>query len=1292
VGGDGVGVVVLKRLSDALADGDTIHAVILGSASNNDGANKVGFTAPSVGGQSAVITEALEMTGISASTISYIEGHGTATQLGDPTEVAALTRAFRTFTDDRQYCALGTVKSNIGHLDIAAGVAGLLKTVLSLRHGQLPPSLHFSEPNPAIDFDGSPFYVNTRLVPWDTRDGVPRRAGVSSFGIGGTNAHVVVQEAPAAAPSRPSPGPELIVVSARTREALAAASVALGAHVRDHRDVDLGDVAHTLRVGRRAHRWRRFVVAADRDQAAAKLTDHNQSTAGALDEEAVDRPVYFMFPGVGTAYVHMGQDLYERYPVFRSAVDECACVLRPELGLDLRDVLYPAEDEAEAAGHMARAAVNLPAIVVVEYALSSLFRSCGVQPRAMIGHSLGEYTAACLSGVLTLSDCLSLVALRGRLFDEMPPGAMLSVTANAEHVAEDLPAGLSLAAVNGPKSCVVSGPAELVERYEARLLRRGTQTLRLKAPCAAHSELIDHVLEEYGRAVAGTPLAAPGLPYVSNVTGGWADADLVGDPGYWTRHLRHTVHFSEGIDLLREFGEGVFLEVGPGHGLSSLVRQHGDPASVAIQSLRRPSEPASDVAMLTDVLGQLWAAGAAVDWAALPESPRRRVPLPAYPFQRQEYWVEPGTGPAFGSAGAPAGDSANSPDMAGWFDTPAWRPAPLLTAPGPFPENEPWLVFTGDSPLGAQVSERLADQGAEVVEVVPGPSFARENDHRYRLNPSVAGHYAQLIADLDERGASPRHVAHLWTLHPTAIPEDGVAAFERAQPIGFYSLLFLAQALEAAGRPEAPVAIHVVTCGLHSITGSETLHPWHATVLGACRVLPQECANLTCRLTDLESVPGDDAAARRAATWLLTEWSATADGPVTTAYRGGRRWTPDFEPVPVPEPTTDPFRSGGSYLVTGGVDEFAEIFAEHLVRRYAARVTIVEREGFPQPDHWDAWLAGHAPNDPVSERIRRVRSLGEHDGRVDVVTADVAGADGLRDVVRGVHQRVGALHGVFHTAGLAEERMHHLVGETTIAVCQEHFRRRAHSTIALAAALDGETLDFCLVLSSLSVQLGGFGRLASVAAAAFAGLHVEQRRQDGSAGRWYTTDWDDGQFQVAADRATDLTPPFTPEQTVSAAARILAMPDPVHLVVLADDLGARLRHWQQLEPTERETGEPAPGGHPRPSLPVAYRAAQDAIEKEILAVWEPLLGIESIGVDDDFFSLGGHSMLGTQLVSRLRSAFGLDFPLRDLFESPTVAEMAERIVQLKAAQSDADELEQLLAELEQQARENTPKL
>jgi acyl transferase domain-containing protein len=1293
VGGDGAGAVVLKRLSDAKSDGDTIHAVILGSASNNDGASKAGFTAPSISGQAAVITEALEMAGVSASTISYVEGHGTATQLGDPTEIAALTRAFRRFTDKRQYCALGTVKSNIGHLDTAAGIAGLLKTVLALRHCQVPPSLHFSEPNPAIDFAASPFYVNTRLVPWGTSGGVPRRAGVSSFGIGGTNAHVVLQEAPAAVPARPGVGPELIVVSAHTREALAAASAALGAQVRERPELDLGDVAHTLRVGRRTHRWRRFVVAADRDEAAAKLVDPDLSAAGAVNEEAMNRPVYFMFPGGGTAYARMGQDLYERYPVFRSALDECAQSLKHELGLDIRTVLYPAAGAAEeAAGHLARAAVNLPAIVAVEYALSALFMSCGVQPRAMIGHSLGEYTAACLSGVLSLSDCMSLVALRGRLFDQLPQGAMLTVNASPEHLAARLPAGLSMAAVNAPESCVVSGATELIDRFEEQLVRSGMQPLRLKAPGAAHSELIDQVLAEYGQAVAGISVGAPRLPYVSNVTGGWAEPGLVGDPGYWTRHLRQTVRFSEGVSLLKESGEGVFLEVGPGRGLSSLVRQHGSPAPVSVASLRRASEGLSDVVVLTDVLGQLWTAGADVNWSALPASPRRRVPLPGYPFERREHWVEPGAGSALGSVKAQLSRPANTQDMAGWFDTPAWRPSPLLNAPAPLPEAEPWLVFTDGGPLGRQLSGCLARQGADVIEVVPGQSFVRDDDRRYQLNPAAPGHYTKLIADLDGRQLSPRHVAHLWSLNTTAASDGDVAAFEQAQPAGFYSLLFLAQALEGAGRTEAPVAIHVVGSGLHSVTGSETLDPWHATVLGACRVLPQECAKLSCRLTDLESVPGDEAAARRVATWLMTEWSAPLAWPATTAYRAGRRWIPDFEPVAVPAPATDPFRVNGSYLITGGIDEFAETFAGHLVRRYAARVTIVEREGFPQQDDWDAWIAGHSPNDPVSERIQRVRSLAGHSGHVKVVTADAASADGLRGAVRTIHERVGALHGVFHTAGLSEERIHHLVGETTMAACQEHFRRQAHSTIALATVLDDEALDFCLVVSTLSAQLGGFGRLASVASAAFAGLYAEQRRRADSTSRWFSSDWDDGQFQIAADRTTDLSPPFTPEQTASAAGRIVALPSPLHLVVLADDLGARLRYWQRLDPAGHETGEPAGSRRPRPALPVPHRAARDSIEKEILAVWEPLLGIEAIGIDDDFFSLGGHSMLGTQLVSRLRSAFGVDLPLRDLFESPTVAEMAERIVQLTAAQSDADELVQLLAELEQQAEENTPEI
>jgi acyl transferase domain-containing protein len=644
VSGSGVGVVVLKRLSDAFADGDSILAVIRGSAINNDGSLKVGYTAPSVDGQAAVIAMAQAAAEVEPETITYVEAHGTGTFLGDPIEIAALTQAFRDGgAREKQFCAVGSVKSNIGHTDAAAGVTGLIKTVLALRHGEIPPSLHFAEPNPQIDFANSPFYVNAELSAWET-GGSPRRAGVSSFGIGGTNAHVVVEEAPApeaAAPSRPA---QLLLVSARTDAALEAATANLAAHLRRPGGESLADVAYTLQVGRRAFERRRVLVSSDRADAAGALETLDARRVFTSARVVADRPVAFMFPGQGSQYVGMGRGLYETEAAFREQVDECAQLLRPHLGLDLRAVLYPeAGGEAEAARELARTALTQPALFVVEYALARLWASWGVVPRAMIGHSIGEYVAACLAGVFSLADALRLVATRGRLMQQLPEGAMLAVPLSEREVQLLLDKRLSLAAVNAPALCTVAGPPEQIDALLGELAARGVECQRLHTSHAFHSAMTEPMLEPFAEHLRRVGLKPPRIPFVSNLTGNWITDDEATDPGYWAKHLRHAVRFADGVRRLLGDAELLLLEVGPGRTLTSLANQSSDEPGrpAALSSLRHPRDRAPDVEFLLGALGKLWLAGVRVDWPAFSAAEeRRRVPLPTYPFERKRHWIE----------------------------------------------------------------------------------------------------------------------------------------------------------------------------------------------------------------------------------------------------------------------------------------------------------------------------------------------------------------------------------------------------------------------------------------------------------------------------------------------------------------------------------------------------------------------------------------------------------------------------------------------------------------------------
>ncbi|QSJ14565.1 acyltransferase domain-containing protein [Nostoc sp. UHCC 0702] len=640
VGGEGVGVVVLKRLEDAIADQDTIYAVIKGSATNNDGSQKVSFTAPSIDTQAKVISTAQAVAEVAPETITYIEAHGTGTSLGDPIEIAALTEAFRASTDKTGFCAIGSLKTNTGHLDAAAGVAGLIKTVLALKHQKIPASLHFEQPNPQIDFVNSPFYVNTQLTDWQT-NGTPRRAGVSSFGIGGTNAHVVLEEAPVLQQGCRGAGEQfqLLVLSAKTSTALETATANLVQHLQQNQDLNLADVAYTLAVGRKALEHRRILVCENLEHAITTLKSPDNPEVFTHYQKPCHRPVVFMFPGQGSQYADMGRELYESEPYFREQVDYCAELLKPHLNIDLRDVLYPNATQTQ---ELTQTAITQPALFVIAYALAKLWMTWGVHPEAMIGHSIGEYVAATLAGVFSLEDALKLVATRGRLMQQLPQGAMLSVQLGESEIQPFLGVELALAASNAPSACVISGSVSAIAKLEQQLQQQGINCRRLHTSGAFHSPMMDAMISPFTTLLQQIPLQPPQIPFISNLSGTWISAAAATDPNYWAQHLRQTVLFSAGITELQKQPERIFLEVGPGKTLSTFVKQHQKSEVVTLTSLRHPQEQKSDVAFIFNTLGRLWLQGIKVDWSSFyrDEKPYH-IPLPTYPFERQRYWVEP---------------------------------------------------------------------------------------------------------------------------------------------------------------------------------------------------------------------------------------------------------------------------------------------------------------------------------------------------------------------------------------------------------------------------------------------------------------------------------------------------------------------------------------------------------------------------------------------------------------------------------------------------------------------------
>lgn len=1266
--GDGVGLVVLKRLSQALADGDYIHAVIKGSAMNNDGALKAGFTAPSVDGQAEVIASALSKAGVTADSIGYVEAHGTGTQMGDPIEVRALTKTFRAGTDKKGYCALGSLKTNIGHLDTAAGVAGLIKAVLSLEHEALPPILNFERPNPQLDLENSPFYVNTELTEWK-KNSHPRRAGVSSFGFGGTNVHVIVEEAAPHAASGPARPWQLLPLAAKTPYSLDAANASLIEHLKRNPQANLADIAYTYQVGRKAFRERQALVCRDVEDALSALEAGDaKRVMTATVTEAGEPAVAFMFPGQGSQHVNMASELYQTEPTFRAHVDACCELLGPHLGFDLREVIFPPEEESEeAAERLGQTAVTQPALFVIEYALARLWMEWGCIPRMMIGHSLGEYVAACLAGVFTLEEALKLVAVRGRLMQQLPGGAMLMVPLPEAEVRSHLGGQLSLAAVNAPSQCVVSGPFDAVERLEKELTAKGLSAHRLKTSHAFHSAMVEPILESFARHVAQAQPKPPQTPFVSNVTGDWITASEAVDPQYWAKHLRQAVRFADGLQKLLDDSNHLLLEVGPGQVLGSLAKRQAGTNARVLSSLRHAQAQHSDASLMLDALGKLWLAGVKVDWKQFnAHQKRQRVPVPSYQFERQYYWVK---AQPFDTHKRPA-ESQKKADIADWFYVPSWKQSPL--APVQAPENsagrqERWLIFADECGLGEKLAARLRAGGGIVVTVRPGPDSSMADGDEHVIDARQADAYQALLRTLDERGQLPTKVVHLWSVTPKGEALAGEASFEELQERGLYSLLNLAKSIGQVGRT-TPLEIYVVSNNLHEVTGAEELSPGKATLLSPCKIIPQEYPHTKCRSIDI-TIPTHGAEEE-----LIEQLLAECEGvspDSTVAYRGRHRWVQAYEPLRVEDRGVRPprLKEGGVYLIIGGFSSLGIKLAEYLAQACKARLVLTTNVNVPPREQWERRLTA-GEQGVEGRQVRQAMALEALGATVLPVCAADADQAQAEAVARAV-ELFGEINGIIHTSDttVSSEELARTVQDVEKADCEAAFRAKTGGLLALEKIGWKVRPDFYLFFSSISSVLGGLGLTAYTAANLFIdALARDLARRVGV--RCTCVDLDSWRTEQELDqhRATGVGASLSalaimPDEFDGVFARLFRAIGVPQVVVSTGDLQARIDQWIKLL-SVKGSGSPNPVRgtvYPRSNLLKSYVAPNTDVERKVADIWQQLLGLEQVGADDDFFELGGNSLLATQLVTRLRDAFQVTLPLRSFFETPTVAQLAAAI-------------------------------
>ncbi|SFI32157.1 MULTISPECIES: type I polyketide synthase [unclassified Bacillus (in: firmicutes)] len=1271
--GDGAGIVLLKRYEDAVKEGHTIHAVIKGIGINNDGSRKVGFTAPSVEGQADAIREAYKSANIDPQTIGYIETHGTGTQMGDPIEIEALGHVFA--NKNQPLIPIGSVKSNVGHLNSAAGIAGLFKAVLALKYKTIPPSLNYKTPNKNINFAETPFYVTEQAMYWKESD-YPRRAGVSSFGIGGTNAHIVIEEPINQESMKASRNNHLLLLSAKTETALETMTDNLKDFIRKHPKVPIEDIAHSLQVGRKQFPYRKTVVFSNKNEWIDQgYTGHLEMT-GVQSKNS--RTVAFMFSGQGSQYTGMLKDLYQEEIIFRQEVDYCFDYVRDNYEVDLKRIVFSESNETES---LTQTSKVQPLLFIFEYALAKLLQSFGIIPDYMIGHSIGEYTAACLSGVFSLETALDLVVMRGKLMQSVKPGAMMSVALSEEELLPMLYGNLSIAAVNAQNLCVVSGEKEDINRFEAQLTEKGIVTRHLHTSHAFHSYMMEPVLQEFEKVIKELDLQKPRIPYISNLTGTWIDSEQVLTPAYWTEHLRETVRFYDGLEQILKDEHVTLIEIGPGNSLTALAKRHQKRTNnqEVLNIVRHVHEKANDHVYFLKCLGRLWMTGCEIDWQGYYKNETRKIiHLPTYPFEKKKYWIEANKLIEIHAFDSSSEDKKKPMDE--WFYLPSWERKPQCPriqhdkVEIDSQQNRVWLIFYEETDFSDQLIRKIEQDGEQVVIVKKGVDFEEEGELVYKINPAKSSHYKRLLESIELNSMMPNRVIHLWGISDNDEIEQDIQ-FQVHNESGYYSLIFLAQ---AAGIQKniKECRIFILTSNIHEVTGDEHICAAKATVLGPCKVISQEYSHIKCWNIDI-------AKPSIRITWkeedLLKQiWSELKypGKDQLIAYRNGRRWVQNYKKMSLAKEGGLPkmIRSGGTYLITGGLGGIGFVLSKMLAKTGGVQLVLTGRSALPPRDQWESWMNKKGEKDPITVKIKKIKELERLGSRVTVLQADSGNLHQMQAVFKEIHATYGQLNGVFHAAGLPGSTSFRAIKDIPKEIDQgeDQFQSKVKGLTVLGTLLRREEVDFCLLFSSISSLLGGLGFSAYSAANIYMDAFAQRMNQE-SKTPWICINFDAWNFwgehdSTLGESITNLA--IMPEEGADLFSYLLSDVQNRHILISTGDLEERINQWTSFETRTLLKEEKKTSIHTRPDLKNPYVAPRNRIEQVICQIFQDFLGLEQVGIHDNFFDLGANSLDIVQITNRVNKELGTNEAVVTLFTYPSVAELAQH---LNPTQEDSNE-------------------
>ncbi|WP_347252409.1 acyltransferase domain-containing protein, partial [Legionella sp.] len=1243
---NGVGVVVLKRLEDALADNDTIFAVIKGVGINNDGSDKLGYTAPSVNGQIECIREALLHSKVKAKEIGYIEAHGTATSLGDAVEVEALSTVFREQTSKKQYCALGSVKGNIGHTDVASGIAGLMKAALCLFHKKIPPMPNFEQYNPHIQFEESPFFVNSQLIEWRKESTHPLYAGVSSFGVGGTNVHMILSEHVSTPVHLDEVSESLVVLSAKTEKALQQNIEKMTNFLSNSEDnVSLADIAYTLQTGRETFEWRCFCVGKTREEVIKNLPLSPISCC----DMAIHPSIVFMFPGQGMQYPQMAAELMLKIPFFSSLVQRGIAIAKSYLDIDLLEIINNPSD-----ARLNQTQYAQPALFIIEYALAHLLIHYGITPSAVIGHSLGEYVAACIAGVFSFEEAIALVCQRGFLMASAPAGEMLAIECTREELSSYLEY-TELALHNSTTHFVVAGKAAEINQLEKILLEAEKPFRKLKVNHSFHSQSMEGIEQPLKDLFVNFTLSAPQIPMISNVTGTWLSAKEAMDPHYWYTHLRHTVQFCKGIETLLEDSHPLFLEVGPGQSLNVFLKDIASSHKkevVSTSTLMANYALKSEFNQLIAAIGMVWQQGIRINWLTFhEEASRRHTPLPTYAFQKQKYWIDPDV-------------KTKRLDNKPTFYKPIWSqqlvcPFELSDTTTKSLQDNTWIIFKDKLGIADQVITFLKKKNTSPIVIEMGELYFEEKSRYFKINPANKDHYKKLFSALRDKLRNPI-VLHCFTCANTG---DGMLSYKEIDAqleLGFFSILYLAQSyLECIGD-QTVLKTLILSTGTQQVVGSENVSPINAGLIGPCRVLSKEHSFMQCKLLDITLndplFSSQNFLSLLFGVCLNEAWNASHS---VVAYRNNYRWDLTYE-LAKSYSSAFRFKDNGTYLITGGLGGIVLMLCEAITKSIKKpRFILLSRSAMIPEEEWDSALQD--PSHVFHQKISHLKKMQILGAQFIFHQVDVTDFESLSLIINH-YTSAEKIHGVIHGAGVAGGGLMVLKSKKE---AQEILLPKIHGTYNLAKIFQDYPLDFVVLLSSIAAITGEPGQIDYCAANACLDAFAVSKLFSSSfvlSINWNT--WRDIGMAVDAariykenflNRGNDISSAQGQQLFLQAMQR-----QDANLIISNFDIdyystkdnGKIVEEKHALPKTSRQNVKTS----------VAYVPPNNAIENQLAGLWQESLGIEQIGINDDFFVLGGHSLKAINLIEKINKNFNCNLPATQIYHDPTIKQLCKTIL------------------------------